>query len=290
MLKQRVLTALILAPLVIWGILSLSTPVFALLFGLITVTGAWEWAGLSGSPARVWRLAYSVVVAAVLLALWQVVLTAPNSLFFVFVVAFVWWCGAFLCVAVYPRFSLIWDRRIIKTVTGLLVLVPAWLALTSLHASPVFGPTFVLFLAFLIWFADSGAYFGGRLWGRKKLAQRVSPGKTWEGVYSAMFVVCIYALATGYFMDVGNGSHAQWLVFVGLSLVTVAFSILGDLTESMFKRQANIKDSGSILPGHGGMLDRIDSITSAAPVFVLGLWFWKGLALQPVTGMSGMLP
>jgi phosphatidate cytidylyltransferase len=129
---------------------------------------------------------------------------------------------------------------------------------------------------FLIAFADSGAYFGGRQWGKRKLAPAVSPGKTWEGVFSAFAASTLVALAAAWLFGLAGN---LWPAFVVLSLVTVVFSILGDLTESMFKRQAGMKDSGTLLPGHGGVLDRIDSITAAAPVFVVGLWLADGFGL-----------
>ena len=127
----------------------------------------------------------------------------------------------------------------------------------------------------LIWVADSGAYFTGRAWGKHKLIPNVSPGKSWEGVAGAMVATFITALIA---IDLLNIPSTQSFLFVFVTLVTVVYSVIGDLSESMFKRMANMKDSGKILPAHGGILDRIDSLTSGLPVFIAGLWLMEKLA------------
>jgi phosphatidate cytidylyltransferase len=171
----------------------------------------------------------------------------------------------------YPAGSDFWRRNTFaRAVAGLLVIVPMWLGVALIHADP--GPAYVLVLMLLVWGADTGAYFAGRAFGRHKLAPHVSPGKSWEGV------------AGGMAMTVAVAAMASWLLhpmmgaplFILLSLVTVAFSILGDLQESMFKRIVDLKDSGGLLPGHGGVLDRIDSLTAASPVFALGVAWLNG--------------
>jgi phosphatidate cytidylyltransferase len=147
------------------------------------------------------------------------------------------------------------------------VLVPLWTAILVLHDSGDEGPYILLFLLVLIWIADSGAYFTGMRWGKRKLAPIISPGKSWEGVLGGLFgaLLCGVFLAL-YYQD---KSGALWLI--PISLITVAMSVVGDLFESTLKRRMDVKDSGSLLPGHGGVLDRIDSLIAAAPVFVLGL-------------------
>jgi phosphatidate cytidylyltransferase len=142
------------------------------------------------------------------------------------------------------------------------VLVPAWLALVVLHEH---APQLVLLLILLVVAADVGAYFGGRKFGRHKLAPAVSPGKTWEGVAGGLVAAMLMATAGIYWL------HLTPLPFFALSALVVVASIVGDLTESMFKRHAGLKDSGSLLPGHGGVLDRVDSVTAAAPFFLIGL-------------------
>jgi phosphatidate cytidylyltransferase len=160
----------------------------------------------------------------------------------------------------------------LRALAGDLILVPAWGALVALHGQEPHGPAWVLFLAALVWLADIGAFFAGRRWGRRKLAVRVSPGKSWEGVAGG--VLAALAGAAVAVVLAGEPLHQVPILFV-LVVVTVAASVLGDLTESLFKREAGLKDSGGLLPGHGGVLDRIDSLLAAAPVFVLGL-VWLG--------------
>jgi phosphatidate cytidylyltransferase len=161
-----------------------------------------------------------------------------------------------------------------KMLAGVLVIVPAWAALAELHALGTNGPKLVLMLLVMVWLADSGAYFAGRQWGRTKLAPVISPGKTWEGVYGGLLASLLFAAIAG-------GLYSQsikWtLTFMAVSLVTVLFSVAGDLLESLMKRQSGIKDSGSIIPGHGGIFDRIDSLVAAAPVFLIG-FLWLGLS------------
>lgn len=159
---------------------------------------------------------------------------------------------------------------------GGVILIPAWLSLILIHSStsqtsPVntSGISLIIFLFLLIWLADSAAYFSGRKFGSKKLANNVSPGKSWEGVYGALSMSLIFGASYAIYADM---QFIAAVYFILLVLLTASFSILGDLVESMFKRMAGIKDSSNILPGHGGVLDRIDSLTSAAPVFFAGLW------------------
>ena len=148
-----------------------------------------------------------------------------------------------------------------------------WAAVTHLHSALASGPWLVLYLVFLISSADSAAFFIGRRLGNRRLASNVSPGKSLEGVAGALLAAAIFAIATGLL----SGS-VPLPGFVVVSLITALVSVLGDLSESVFKRRAGLKDSGSIVPGHGGILDRIDSYTAAAPIFVLGT-FWQGSTL-----------
>ncbi|NOR40680.1 MAG: phosphatidate cytidylyltransferase, partial [Gammaproteobacteria bacterium] len=152
-------------------------------------------------------------------------------------------------------------------------LVPAWAALTTLHASGADGPKLTLMLLVLVWLADSGAYFAGRQWGKTKLAPAISPGKTWEGVYGGLLSSLVFAAVAG-----GLYSHSfGWtLKFMLVAAVTVLFSVAGDLLESLMKRHSGIKDSGHIIPGHGGIFDRIDGLVAAAPMFLIG-FLWLGL-------------
>jgi phosphatidate cytidylyltransferase len=269
MLKQRLITAFILITLVIWGILRLPIPYLALAFALVILQGGWEWGGLMKLPSVYWKAAFIAVLAICMLALWLLVDREKSDWLALPVISLLWWVLAFIWVLSYPKTSSYWSNYFVQFLAGLLVLVPAWSSIVGLRGYGDQGPFLLLYLLSLIWVADTGAYFGGRWLGKHKLAPAVSPRKTWEGVFSAIVLSIIYALCIAHFLDVpGN----QLFAFVVLSQVTVIFSVLGDLAESMFKRHAGVKDSGNILPGHGGLLDRIDSLTAAAPVFVVGLW------------------
>ncbi len=272
MLKQRILTALILIPLVVFAVLKLPTASFAALLALLVLLGAWEWSNFLALRSRAGRVAYVGVVAACLLGMWWLhTSTVAQGLL---ILAFAGWVVYLLWIA-RPEFGRDANPGIqrLKMLVGILVLVPAWLGLVLLHSRPAIGPQTVLFLMVLIWVADSGAYFSGRRWGRTKLAPRVSPGKTWEGVYGALIACAMLSLLGAWWMQ---GSLQEMISFLLLCLVTILFSIEGDLLESLMKRQRGIKDSGTLFPGHGGVLDRVDSLTAAAPVFALGLT-WTGL-------------
>ncbi|MCK5662095.1 MAG: phosphatidate cytidylyltransferase [Thiotrichaceae bacterium] len=257
MLKQRLITAIILIPIIIWVLLTLPTQAFAGVIGIFVVLGAWEWAGLCGWKMR---MPYTIVLAMALYALW---LQSHLMYIYIIYIACLWWLLALYWVWRYQKGdNLIPKSPFIKAILGFVILLPAWLALLILHEQ--YGGQSVLFLFVLIWAADSGAYFAGKRWGQRKLADKVSPGKTWEGVAGALLMSSIVSLAYLFL-------ESMSFLFMLLCLFTVIVSILGDLFESLFKRQAGIKDSGQILPGHGGILDRIDSLTSAAPIFVMGL-------------------
>lgn len=260
MLKQRLITAAILIPPAVWAILVLPNGYFAGVLAALVMLAAWEWTALMGLSATPVRGAY---VALMLLALWGVY---QLPLLPVLLAALVWWLIAILCVIRFPGGATFWTTPPIAALIGILLLTPPWRALVDTHASIALGPSFVLFLMALIWAGDGAAYFAGRRWGRTKLAPRISPGKTWEGVGGALVAVVLLAVA---------GSLAlapdRLYGFIALCVATLLFSIFGDLLESMFKRHSGIKDSGTLLPGHGGMLDRIDSLTAASPIFVLGL-------------------
>ena len=268
-LIQRLLTAAVLVPLLVAAIFKLSTPSFTLLLAVITAIAAWEW----GRLLRLSPLTGTLFAALVAVAAGAAVSGAltPAVLHAVTAAAMVWWLFAAAWVMRFHGGAM----RIpewLGGAAGILVLVPPLLSLASLHGQPSFGPGYVMFLLVLIWSADSGAYFAGRRFGRHKLAPQVSPGKTWEGVAGGLAAAAVAAWVGGRLLGVPEGAQRS---FLPLCLVVVAFSIVGDLLESLFKRAAGVKDSGHLLPGHGGALDRIDSLTAAAPAFYLGLSFFE---------------
>ena len=279
MLKQRLITAAILIPLVVWGVISLPTHVLSLVFAAVLAAGAWEWAALMGLSSVIPRLSYVITIIMVL-ALGSWTIMKPAMLYAVLGIALVWWIGALIWIQRYSlyvarqddinsvgSFSDISRSRWNFGLAGIFVFIPAWIALVVVHDERA-GPYWVLFVLVLIWGADSGAYFAGRRWGKRKLAPYVSPGKTWEGVLGACVVTFVLAIIGGLILEI---PRSRLMSFVMLCLVTTLFSIVGDLLESMLKRRAGVKDSGHTLPGHGGVLDRIDSLVAGIPVFVLGL-------------------
>jgi phosphatidate cytidylyltransferase len=223
--------------------------------------GAWEWSAfLKWTDPRA-RGAYVALVAALLPVAWLLTRTPPGLEALLWV-ALLWWLVALAWIVAAPRRVRPWSAGL----AGLLSLVPAWLALVRLRLDARHGAEWVLFALVLVWMADIGAYFCGRRFGRRRLAPAVSPGKTWEGAVGGLAASGIVAVAGGAWF----GLPPEFLV---LCLGAVAFSIVGDLTESLLKRFAGMKDSGTLFPGHGGVMDRIDSVTGAAPVLLLGLTF-----------------
>jgi len=269
MLRQRVITAAVLAVLVVWAVLKLPVAGFGAALLAVILPAAWEWARLAGLGETRDRLLYGGAVLASIAALWPL---AENSGFVVglLVAVVAGWCWALVWMWRYAGRPDRRDRPLTVAAAGLIVLVAPWVALVALRDE--YGARYVLFLLLLVWAADIGAYFAGRRWGRRKLALAISPGKTWEGAVGAGAAALAFALAGAAALGLGS----RWPGFVAICMVTVGFSIAGYLFESMLKRQCGMKDSGTLLPGHGGVLDRVDSLTAAAPIFLLGLYGMRG--------------
>ncbi|TVT82421.1 phosphatidate cytidylyltransferase [Pseudomonas sp. H3(2019)] len=264
MLKQRIITALILLPIALCGFFLLEGSVFALFIGLVVTLGAWEWARLAGFTAQPIRVAYAAVVAAMLF----IMHVLPGLSPWVLGAAVLWWAVATYLVLTYPKTSEHWASAACKLVIGLMILLPAWQGLILIKQEPL-GNWLIMAVMVLVWGADIGAYFSGRAFGRRKLAPQVSPGKSWEGVYGGLLLSLVITAIVGLVRDWTIGEMLKGLI--GAAII-VFISVVGDLTESMFKRQSGIKDSSNLLPGHGGILDRIDSLTAAIPVFAVLLW------------------
>lgn len=268
MLKLRVLSALVLIPLFLLLLLKASPGVFCIVTAVIVLIGAWEWSFFMGITTFPYSLLYPFFMLFILIA--ALLLSIPNILY----VASIWWIAASILVMYYPKGSALWGQgMILRAGMGVLVLVPCWLALNFIRNVHSSGPYILFFLFFLIWSADTGAYFVGRQWGKHKLAPLVSPSKTWEGLGGALICSLLIALLGLYYFQI---PVASWPAALLLSLMTVLFSVFGDLFESMLKRNVGLKDSGNLIPGHGGILDRMDSITAAAPIFAVGtMWIGK---------------
>lgn len=256
MLRQRIITALAIGAVVLAGIFLLPHPAMQAVLALLVLLGAWEWSAFPGFASAAARMAYVALTAVGVAATWYY--AAGGDSMGVLYAAAIWWVIALLWVAAAPAAV----NRASAAVAGFLVLVPTWLALVKLHA---LSPALMLYFLLLVVATDVGAYFSGRAFGRNKLAPRVSPGKTWEGVAGGLLGAGLIAVLGVVWFQLPT------MAFIGVSAVAVVASIVGDLTESLFKRHAGVKDSGSLLPGHGGILDRVDSVTAAAPVFVVGL-------------------
>ncbi|MGU3307205.1 phosphatidate cytidylyltransferase [Pseudomonas sp. M5A4_2d] len=265
MLKQRIITALILLPIALCGFFLLDGSSFALFIGLVVTLGAWEWARLAGFNAQLPRVAYAAVVALLLFLMHTL---SSIVVPWVLGAAVLWWALAIFLVLTYPRTSGQWSSVASKLVIGLLILLPAWQGLVEIKNAPM-GNWLIMAVMVLVWGADIGAYFSGRAFGKRKLAPAVSPGKSWEGVYGGLALTLLITLVVGVVRDWSLSEI--FLALLGTAIV-VFISVVGDLTESMFKRQAGIKDSSNLLPGHGGVLDRIDSLTAAIPIFAVLLW------------------
>lgn len=255
MLKARVLTALLL----VFGLLAVLffLPAMAVsgTFALITALAAWEWAGLMRSAARA-RILFAGVV---LLSCLILGMRPQDSFLPLWLLAVLFW------IALTPFFLLRgWRLRGMGYVVGWVLLVPTWAALVALHGR---GPLLLLAVLAVVWVADIAAYFAGRAFGRHKLAPAISPGKTWEGVAGAVAGVLVYGLIVSTALPALQSINP--LALVAFLLVLTAFSVIGDLFESLIKRQAGVKDSSQLLPGHGGILDRIDSLTAALPLAAL---------------------
>ena len=260
MLKQRVITALVIAPIILALIFFAPDRLFGLAMLLVALVGAWEWSALAGRPARNARISlviFFAVLAGLGLSLHQYLPQVPWLMVYC-LLALAWWLFSLVWIA-------LWRTDFppsVKVLCGVLTLLPSLMAVVAIRDA---SPWYLLIQLLITSGADIGAYFAGRAFGKHKLAPQVSPGKTWEGVVGGVALVVVVALVADHWLPVAA------LPFVLLSICVALLSVVGDLSESLFKRQAGLKDSGTLFPGHGGVLDRVDSLTAAAPLFWLGL-------------------
>jgi phosphatidate cytidylyltransferase len=257
MLKQRILTALAALVVVVVALFVLPEWATRLIVAALMLLAAWEWSNLLRVESTVFKACFVAFIAALMVA---ILLFMPGlfQVERVFGLAVVWWVFAFAWLFFHPTAippTLAW-------ICGALIIVPAWLAVDWLYR---YDNLSLLMVLVIVVAADSGAYFAGKFFGKVKLAPSISPGKTWEGVIGGMFVVTVLALAAA----AQSGQSVS--IMLPLFVVIAVFSIVGDLTVSVFKRNAGVKDSGTLFPGHGGVLDRIDSVAAATPAFALAI-------------------
>jgi len=280
--KQRITTALILAPLAVGAIFFLPLQFFMLLSAALFLLSSKEWAGfVNKTPSSFILYFFGVVLGMTLLLIpvEQIWVNGEVNGFIIYGLlgAVIWWCLSLLMVVTYPASASLWkDNKLIKGLFGLLTLVPLFWAMVVLRSVNMdhdfyFGATLLMYVFVLVWAADIGAYFCGKKFGKHKIAPNVSPGKTIEGFLGGLFCAMIVAVCSVIFFAIPEYKIVPYLI---ASLVTIMVSALGDLSESIFKREAGLKDSSNLLPGHGGILDRIDSLTAALPVFALFYLLW----------------
>lgn len=257
MLKQRISTAIILIPLVIMAIFYTSPGVFAWISAGIFLAAAWEWANLAQFNQSNVRTIYLLITALCFY------LSYFMPIHLLLIAAILWWLWVSYCLIKQP-FRYRFNNTRVGSI-GIFVLTTCFASLTWLKDQ---NQNWVMVLLLIVWLADTFAYFTGKCLGKHWIAPTISPKKTWEGAYGALFGVSILMGLIGYEMAIPLGFL---LYLTGLGLVTVVISIIGDLFESLLKRQSGVKDSGQLLPGHGGLLDRIDSLLAAAPFFAAGV-------------------
>ena len=262
MLTKRLITAVVLLPIVVLVTLLLDEMLFRIILSLVIAIAGWEYCSLISIKQPVFRALY--VFALTVIAF---IFTSIDAwLMPIIIASSAWWLLNTYWVSCYPKFTNLWHGgHGVRLLNGLFTFVPMFVALAALQKN---NSELVLLLLALIWSADSGAYFAGKTFGSNKLCPRVSPGKTIEGMIGGT-VASIAAMLFYLELFIEHISTEQYLVYVALSVVVSITSVIGDLFESLHKRLANVKDSGSLLPGHGGLFDRIDSLTSSAPVFCL---------------------
>ena len=281
MLKYRILTGIVLVPFTVLAILKSSYDLYALFIGLFILLAAWEWSDLAELKSIALRILFVGVTALGIFSLysWSELIDLISKLMettqlieysgvidWIVIPAVLWWIFISVVLKHFPKTILkLRPNRKTTLIVGWFVLVAAGVYMTRLY---FYGTDTVLYFLFMIWCADIAAYFVGKRWGKTKLSPEISPGKTVAGLYGALTVTILYASVA---CQTLGFSAQRTMDFILLSLLTVMFSVSGDLFESLVKRWRGVKDSGRILPGHGGILDRIDSLIAAVPIFYLGL-------------------
>jgi phosphatidate cytidylyltransferase len=277
MLYQRILTAIPLIAFVIWIIFFQPSSVFFYFVLFIVLISGYEWAKLSAVKNIYIRSIYAIVITALA---WSIQQYAADTIPWFIFIAVMWWFS----ITFYLKFAKPKAANSVlkldKLFVAFIVLPAAALAMQKIHSLHINldwqGPAWLFYALSLVWVADTGAYFSGKKYGKHKLAPHISPGKTKEGLFGAVITTSLYTLLASYYFQLDTD---RAILLVLLSVIVTFVSVSGDLYISFLKREAGLKDSGNILPGHGGMLDRIDSVLAAMPVFLLGFnwWIYSGI-------------
>jgi phosphatidate cytidylyltransferase len=259
-MKDRILMVLLFAPPMLWALIALPKVYFIVLIGLIILIAAFEFSKLI-------KESYYLTVSIIAVLCGLTIVITKNQQLLILAIASLWWLVNTIWVVSFPRLQGFWyGGRIIRFINMIMVLVPTFIALIVIREW--FNYEFLLLFVFMIWGADIGAYFSGKFLGKHKLAPKVSPGKTIEGVLGGTMFVLLVTVLGFYTLDIDADKQGYYVL---LAVFISFISVVGDLFESLFKRVSNNKDSGSLLMGHGGFMDRIDSMTAASPIFVVAL-------------------
>lgn len=259
-MKERIITGIVLAIVALWAIVGFSLYVFEAVIGIVLLIAAMEWVkSFLSVKSIVGQIAYLVVIAFISWACWQY----PQVQIHVLAASVLWWLIACILIRFYSIGIITKISKVVKAIMGVCVIVPAWVAVIILKDG---HSLFLLFVILAVTLADSGAYFVGKFFGKHKLAPNISPKKTWEGLAGGVFFSAIGSVIFALVLHLDT--PMQYAILIVLGIFVVFFALLGDLFESMIKREVGIKDSGNILPGHGGILDRLDSLFVALPLFV----------------------
>ncbi|MEC9412677.1 MAG: phosphatidate cytidylyltransferase [Pseudomonadota bacterium] len=265
MLKQRLITAAILIPLVVWAVFASSLTTFTTLIVAVALLAAWEWHQMIGIQSPGMR----VMLAVDLIIVLYLAITQLNPYFIISIGILIWLIALVVILgfsnkSLAERLSLVFKNKVFGAISSILILTVFVVSSITLKAFSEVGAFLFFFVMVTVWLADTGGYFAGKRFGKHALAPAVSPNKTWEGVAGGVLFASIWAIGFYCVKTPTTITLFEWLL---LAVVTVAVSIVGDLFESLYKRAFSVKDSGSLLPGHGGILDRIDSLIAAVPVF-----------------------
>jgi|28_taG_2_1085356.scaffolds.fasta_scaffold00003_12 phosphatidate cytidylyltransferase len=265
MLKQRLITAAILIPLVVWAVFASSLTTFTTLIVAVALLAAWEWHQMIGIQSPGMR----VMLAVDLIIVLYLAITQLNPYFIISIGILIWLIALVVILgfsnkSLAERLSHVFKNKVFGAISSILILTVFVVSSITLKAFSEVGAFLFFFVMVTVWLADTGGYFAGKRYGKHALAPAVSPNKTWEGVAGGVLLASIWAIGFYWVKTPTTITLFEWLL---LAVVTVAVSIVGDLFESLYKRAFSVKDSGSLLPGHGGILDRIDSLIAAVPVF-----------------------